>query len=125
MVKQIIAFIVLAPLLGVPRSVLAQHDHGASQPNASTASRTSDLGIEQIEQIHKLTARLAVLNETLQGSEDARELRQGIEEQGRILAELKSLVTEHHALMVEQQENPRPEKSKKKGCGHHSTGTHH
>jgi hypothetical protein len=125
MIKQIIVFTILGAVLGVPRSVLAQHDHGGSQPDAGTPSRASDPGIEQIEQIHKLTARLAVLNETLQSSEDPRELRQGIEEQGRIIAELKSLVTEHHSLMVEQQENPKPERSKKKGCGHHSSSMHH
>lgn len=125
MVNRIIGLAVLVPVLAAPRSVLAQHDHGGSLPEAGAASSASDLSIEQIEQIHKLTTRLAVLNESLQGSEDSRELRQGIEEQGRLLTELRSLVTEHHALMAEQQESPKPAKSKKKGCGQHSPAMDH
>lgn len=87
MLKSGIALAVPVFVLGVSTCVSAQHEHGASQPEASYASTSSDAGIEQVEQIHKLTAKLAVLNETLRSSEDPRELRQGIEEQGRITGE--------------------------------------
>jgi hypothetical protein len=125
MVKKIVVLTVFVSSLILPRSVPAQHDHGGGQPDAGTVSQASGPGSEQIDQIHKLVARIAVVNGKLQASEDPATLRAEIEEQGRIIAQLRSLVTEHHALMAEQQGNPKPAKSKKRGCGHRSRGMEH
>jgi len=117
--KRIVALIMFLTCLCLPGVLLAQHDHGGAQGETGEASPRADPKRDQMEQIHGLVARLAVLNEQLRASEDPAEVREGLAEQAQLLSELRTLVTEHHALMAEQQVEPQVAKSKKKGCGSH------